>query len=511
VRTILAGLRVLRDEPLALAPLGAEGVLAAVFVLAGAFPANGSSATSSAAFPLDVYFDLKQALAHARGWPWFVAATALSVLVRGGTLATTLWLKDGRPGTLARAWVRSATLAAVAVAALVPSAALFFLGVAIRYAPFVWVGAALGLVPAVLLARRAVSLDVGAGAPAGKGVPEVGTFLGYAFVVTLLAAAMSVLGGTGRWGAASLLACSGPLHALYLLGWRSHLEEETYPAGGAIAVTVTVVGVLAFAGAALYDRHVRESPPAARTGGRGTLALLGGVGSTTATGALTEIDPRDFGFEPADTVVLSYAGLGRSYSAGDTHRDLDVVADLVGRQVRALKAPVYLLGHSQAAGIVDRMVAAGTAPEAAAIIAPPPKSGPTVEVPPPDERGPGKPGGDLARALDGVLEVAGFGGFDVDAPAAPVHLSPPGTPAVDAARLAVWALGDSVWLQGDWRRPGELNLVAISDHVGATNDARAVAAARRFFAGARVPSDHASWRGVLAAALRYAFEPWRPG
>jgi hypothetical protein len=111
--------------------------------------------------------------------------------------------------------------------------------------------------------------------------------------------------------------------------------------------------------------------------------------------------------------------------------------------------------------------------------------------------------------LSGLLEGAGLGGFDLDAPAAPVHLDLPEDMG-PARRMAVWALGDSVWLQGDWRRPGEVNVVAISDHVGAVNDARAVSAARRFYAGRPVRGDAASWRGALAAALRYAFEPWRP-
>ncbi|MDQ3951676.1 MAG: hypothetical protein M3279_01750, partial [Actinomycetota bacterium] len=111
----------------------------------------------------------------------------------------------------------------------------------------------------------------------------------------------------------------------------------------------------------------------------------------------------------------------------------------------------------------------------------------------------------------GLLDAVGFGGFDVDAPAAPVHLGPVAETPTGERRLAVWALGDSAWLQRDWRRTGEVNLVAISDHVGATNDSRAVAAARRFFAGQPVRSDSATWRGALAAALRYAFEPWRPG
>jgi hypothetical protein len=511
VRTILAGLRTLREVPLALAPLAAEGVIAALLVVTGAFPGNGSSAAAGAAFPLDVFFDAKQALAHGRGWPWFVAAAAVSVLVRGGVLALTLWLKDGRKVPFEVAWWRCLRLAALALVAFVPSAALFFAGVAIRYAPFVWLAALIGFVPAVYFARRAAAVDAGAGSPPGRGVPEVGTFLGYAFVVTALAASMSVLGGTGRWATALLLACSGPLHALYLLGWRNHLEAETYPAGGAVAVSATIAVVLALTSATVFDRYLREAPPAGRARSDGTLALLGGADSTSETGALSGIDPRDFGFVASDTVVLSYAGPGRRYSAVDTHGDLDAIAERVAEQVEALQPPVFVLGHSQAAGILDRMVARGVVPAAAVVIAPPPRRPPTIDVPGPAQRGPGKPGGDAARLLSGVLEAVGLPGFDVDAPAAPVHLDDPGPPRSRARRLAVWALGDSVWLQGDWRRAGELNVVAISDHVGATNDGRAVSGARRFFSGAPLSSDSASWRGALAAALRYAFEPWRPG
>ncbi|MDQ3952808.1 MAG: hypothetical protein M3279_07605, partial [Actinomycetota bacterium] len=400
MRTIVAGLRALRDAPLAVAPFAVESAVAGFLVLTGAFPGNGTAAASAAAFPLDVYFDVKQALAHGRGWPWFVAAGAVSILVRGGVLALTLWLAEERRASFAVAWARSVRLAAVAAAVLLPAAALFFAGVAIRYAPFVWVAAAAGFVPAVYLARRAAALDAGAGAPPGKGVPEIGTFLGYAFVVVALAAAMSVLGGTGRWAVALLLACTGPLHALYLLGWRKHLEQETYPAGGSLAVALTVTGVVVFAGASLYDRYVRETPPVARARGEGTLALLGGADSTSETGALTEIDPRDFGFAASDTVVLSYTR-GDAYSGDDTHRDLDDVAGVVADQLRELDQPVFVLGHSQAAGILDRMPP-DAAPAAAVVISPPPAAPPPVEAPAPGERGPGKPGGDSTRALSGL-------------------------------------------------------------------------------------------------------------
>ncbi|HYO61303.1 MAG TPA: hypothetical protein VEU29_05340 [Actinomycetota bacterium] len=506
MRTIVAGLRGLRDAPLAIAPFAAEGVLGGILVLTGAFPADGAAAPSAAAFPLDVFFDVKQSLAHGRGWPWFIAAVGVSVVVRGGVLALTLWLKDSRRAPLAVAWARCIRLSAAAAVALVPSAALFFAGVAIRYAPFVWVAAVAGFVPSVYFARRAASLDVGSGPPPGKGVPEAGTFLGYAFVVTLLAAAMTVLGGMGEWAAALLLACSGPLHALYLIGWRTHLEQETYPAGGSVAVSLTVLTVLSLAGATVYDRYVRETPPVARARSGATLALLGGADSTSETGALVDVDPRDFGFDDRDVVLLSYDEDGDEYTAADTHRDLTLVARAMSEQLGDLDGPVFVLGHSQAAGVLDRLP--GPAPAAAAVISAPPLRPPPVEIPPPGIRGPGKPGGDAARVLAGLLDAVGLGGFDVDAPAAPVHLDAPDGTAFP--RLAVWALGDSVWLEGDWRRPGEVNVVAISDHVGAVNDARAVSAARRFLAGAPVRSDEATWRGALAAALRYAFEPWRP-
>lgn len=502
----MAGLRGLRDAPLALAPSAAGGVLGGILVLTGAFPRNGAAAASTAAFPLDVFFDVKQALAHGRGWPWFAAAVGLSVVARGGLLALTLWLKDARRGPFAVAWLRCLRLSGAAALALVPSAALFFAGIAVRYAPFVWAAAVAGFVPSAYFARRAASIDTGGGAPTGKGVPEVGTFLGYAVVVTVIGAAMSVLANTGTWAVALLLVCTGPLHALYLLGWRAHLEQETYPAGGSIAVAVTILGALALLSATLYDRYIRETPPVARARSGAALALLGGADSTSETGALSEVDPRDFGFDAGDVVLLSYAE-GRDYSAADTHRDLEEVARVMAEQLESLDPPVFVLGHSQAAGVLDRLP--GPAPEAAVVISPPPARPPPVEVPEPGERGPGKPGGDAARVLSGLLDAVGLGGFDVDDPAAPVHLED----AADTAatrRMAVWALGDSVWLQGDWRRPGEVNVVAISDHVGAVNDARAVSAARRHFAGAPVRSDEASWRGALAAALRYAFEPWRP-
>jgi hypothetical protein len=78
--------------------------------------------------------------------------------------------------------------------------------------------------------------------------------------------------------------------------------------------------------------------------------------------------------------------------------------------------------------------------------------------------------------------------------------------------MNVWALGDSVWLDRDWRRPGETNIVVASDHVGAVRNSRAIESARLFIAGDDVESDEGpTWQGALVHVLRFAFEPWRPG
>ena len=512
MRTLAAGTRALRRNPIAMVPMTLEAIIAGILIMAGAFPATAESVIAGAVFPLDVYFDLKQNLAFSHGWSMFVATLLFSAIARSGVLASTLWLAEERKGSILYPWGQVLRLASLGIAVLAPSAVFMYLGVALRYAPFIWIGAVVGFAAAVALNRRALALDAGIGVPRGKGVPEAPAFLGYAYLLCAVGAAVSSLGRISPILAALLVMCLGPLHALFLLGWREHLRAETFPGGGSLALGATVLALLIFTGAVTYDRVIRDPSPTGTADAPGSLLLLGGVDSTSRTGALTELDPRDVGFDRDAAEVLSYAAVGDPYKAKDTRGDLTEVARRVAGQIEAASTPRLLLGHSQAALILDRIIDQGlTAPDRSVVLAPPPPVPPAIRVPPPDRDGRGRVGGDVARGVADLLEFVGFTPFDIDAPASPTNLRPVVVIDKRVTRVAIWSLGDSVWLDTDWRRPGEVNMVAITDHVGITNNARALGASRSFLAGQRVEGDEVSWRGFLVAALRYAFEPWRPG
>ncbi|HJR44417.1 MAG TPA: hypothetical protein VJ927_02315 [Actinomycetota bacterium] len=492
--------------------MAAESVVAGALVTFGAFPRGAESAIAGAAFPLNVYFDVKQGLAFASSWAMLVAALLISFLVRGGVLAGTIWLAEERRGSLAAAWGRGASLAGIAAAAVTPAVVFMYLGVAVRYAPFIWLGALAGVPAAVALARKGAGLDSGEGRPRGSGVPEAPAFLAYAYVLCALGAAMSTLDRLTPILAGVLLACVGPLHAMFLLGWREHLRAETFPGGGTTAMVATAVALVLFTGSVTYDRAIRNPSPVGTADAPGALLLLGGADSTSKTGSLTELDPRDIGFDRESTVLLSYAGAGEPYKASDTREDLDGIARLVAQQVEMAETPRLLLGHSQAALILDRMIIRGLpAPDRSVVVAPPPPVPPPMRIADRGASGEGAVGGAVARAVASVFDAVGLTAFDVDASASPTNLRPIVVIDRKVSRVSVWALGDSVWLDTDWRRPGEVNLVAMTDHVGSINNGRTLDAARSFLLGRAVNGDEVSWRGFLVSLMRYSFEPWRPG
>ncbi len=506
-----AGLKVLARSPLALAPLIAESLAAALLIGFRFLPSDGGSSAVAAAFPIDIYFDVKHSLAHTSSWLAFGAAVMAGVAVRSLVLATTLWLSERRRFSLGRAWLRTAQLGSLAALAFLPAAGMYFVATAIRYAPFVWAAAALGIFPAIALARRAAGLTLGPGGGSSGKVPSLGALLTYGYLLSVAAASMSVLSRVSVWLAAGLVFFLGPLHALFLLGWREQSRAGASPTTGRMAVAVSGIVIAGLLMASVYDRAFSDPRPAGRPAHSGTLLVLGGVDSTSKSGALSKFDARDAGFPRSAMEVLSYRGLGEPYNAVDTRGSLSRVADRVSEQVTEAQPPQDLLGHSQAALIVDRLIDRGlSAPDASVELAAPPPVPPDLEAPRAGQTGTGKPGADFARALAGLLETAELPSFDIDSEVAPVKLKPVVVTQSSVSRLAIWALGDSVWLDRDWRRPGQANIVALTDHVGVASNSAALAATRSWFAGRAVEADDASWKGVLVGLLRYAFEPWRP-
>ena len=510
MRTLAAGISRFRATPFAVVPITAEGVFGGILIGLGIVPSSGAAATIGAAFPLNVFFDVKQALAQTSSWWMWGAVMLLSIVLRSASLAATIAIAD-ESGDFFMVWRRTARVTAIASAVLLPSAVLMFSGTASRYAPFIWAGALVGFFPALWFVRRAVALSSSAVPGERSVIPEGSSFLAYSYMSVLLGAAMSSFGEGGRLASAAIVVFAAPLHALIFVGWREHARTSTYSGGGTIALAVTAIAVAILLTGTIYDRYVRDFPPVGRTSGRGTLLMLGGVDSTAKTGALAEIDVRTFGYPDERARLLSYRPDGRPTTKADTHGDLIEVAEAVSEQVADTDGPISLLGHSQAGLILDRMIDRGIpAPERSAILAPPPPFPPLVEIPPVDETGTGKPGGDAARAFAAALDAVGLESFQVDTAAFPTNLEPVVLIDSQIRRLSVWALGDSVWLDRDWRRPGETNVVALTDHVGVVKNERAVTATRSFFQGAAVERDEASWRGAFVSLLRHSFAPWRP-
>jgi hypothetical protein len=499
------GTRFMLERPRAALPLTIEGLLFAGLMLLGVLPTDGGVAPAAALFPFDLYFDLKQSIAFSSSWPTFVVTVVALVLFRSALLALTATLSDGRRGMQAN--LRDALkLGMLGAVFLFPAATLFFVAVAIRYAPFAWIAGALGLLVGWRLCRRGVALGRGV---RSSGVPEFPSFFLYGSALMGMGAAIAVLSDRSTILAALLVGCAGPFHAAVWLGWRRRSVEGATSSEGRAVTTLAFLLVAAFFVTAIVDRNLRDYDvvPADY---EGTLLLLGGADSTSRTGTLVDLDPGALGYARAQTEMLSYAPDGGNYRAADTRGDLDEVARRMAGQIEEASEPAVLLGHSQASLILDRMPGSDESGlTAAAVVAPSVPDAPSVEIPPPGDNGDGRVGGDLARAFSDLLRRVGLSPYDVDGPASPTNLHTV-TPQSGSRRLSLWALGDSILLEGDWRRSGETNLVVLSDHVGATRNPRALDAARMFLQGEGVGSDEASWRSLPVNLFRYAFEPFRP-
>ncbi len=175
--------------------------------------------------------------------------------------------------------------------------------------------------------------------------------------------ALEGTGATVEW-----LRAEGP----QLLRTGAHYLEQVVPGVGQVQLALRVARIWAQAGAAAHRPCTPVDAAVEATSGRRVAILVAGLGSTSTSAAIDDLDTAALGYEAPDVVRFSYAG-GRtpdasdgfaqvptsSYGPGETQADLRAtavrLADLVEGVVAAAPgAPVDVYAHSQG-GVVARL------------------------------------------------------------------------------------------------------------------------------------------------------------
>jgi hypothetical protein len=322
-------------------PLVVVAAVVTGLAVTGALPTWSGLAHHTALPPLDLFADVRVLLAEAPSYPAFVAGLAAAVAVRTVVLAAVLGALH-RPGL-----ARIARFYGLALVPALVAGALGFAGVAAVYSPFLWVGAAVALVTAVALAPGPWQ-----GPPNRLYRPAARTA-----VVGYLAALLVVSLGSALGSAAARVALVWVSAALTALvgRWLSGPAPEPRPLGAAALVLLLVVVPLPAA---------RQPTPTAATGG--TLFLVPGIGGSSGTSSMFQLDPAALGFDCRRTAYFSYAGTGRGapqrrarcpitsgalYRSEDTRRPLRELAASFRDQLAGLTPPVVVVAHSQGAWI----------------------------------------------------------------------------------------------------------------------------------------------------------------
>lgn len=178
------------------------------------------------------------------------------------------------------------------------------------------------------------------------------------------------LGGAadGVAGISSWLRGEGPQLLRTLRHYGAGLAPPLAPAGILLRGADAVTAAWAMARRPCSSGDVRATPPSTRR----IAVLVGGLGSSSESAAIDDLDTEALGYEPPDVLRFSYAG-GRTpdpsdhftsipsnrYASGDTQADLRTagadLADLVEAvAAEAHGAPLDLHAHSQG-GLVVRL------------------------------------------------------------------------------------------------------------------------------------------------------------
>lgn len=414
-----------------LRPLAVPVALVTALSAANVIPVWPGSAHLVALPPLDLFADVRVLLAEAPSYPAFLAGLVLVIGVRAAVLAAMLRALHG-PGLL-----RAVRFYVFALPVALVAGGLAFAGVAAVYATFLWIGVAVTLVTALVVAPR----------PWRDGGTPPGALQTLAYLAALLVVSLvSSLGGTGVrllmvWVSGALTAAT-----IHWLG-RGVTPSRSRPAP-AIGVPVALVALVALVAAAVTPA---AAPARAEPRTEGSLFLVPGIGGSSGTSTMFHLDPVALGYGCDATAYFSYAGPGTGapqrdarcpirsgapYRAQDTRRPLAELLPSFRAQYAELAEPVVVVAHSQGGWVAAAALAhADVSPPAALVVL---GSFPGHDAAYRLGGGAGAVGTDLLEALTALLRRVDATSFDPRAPLARELLGTPGAVA-DTMREAVAA------------------------------------------------------------------------
>ena len=372
--------------------------------------------------PVDLIADFGLLMVVSTGWPTFALGVAVSILARSLVLALLL-------GGLTRARIRLALRFYLVVApfSFLAAAVLYGASAVLFYALF-WAGLCAALLVVSLTAaapwQPVHALRRGFVTSARRGL-RLGTVGAYLAALSLLGAVADATGPAGTvllvpLSAALTWATATVLHADP--GWRCVRR-------GVAALPATGLAVLVATAATGPAGPPRA--PAPDTPRDGSLMLMSGVDSSSGSGAILEIDPHVMGWTCEHTHYYSYAGPGEGqpqnealcpidhgapYGPEDTLRSRDELVPFLEAQVRNMRRPAVVAGHSQGVWLVWDAATARRLPGVSTLVLVGPFPDHGVAFPPAGERAPGAVGRRLLELIADLPRPGGTTVFHPDSP-----------------------------------------------------------------------------------------------
>lgn len=486
-------------------PLVAVAGVFEVLSAAGVVPAQASLVHEVALPPLDLTADVGLLVGRAPSPWWFGLGLLLAVAGRATVLALML-------GSM-RHWGMALRFELVALVPAYIGAELVYDGQATLYSVVLWVGVAVVVVAALILAHlpwrspRRVAPALVHGLVHGWRGPTVAAYL----------VVLAVLSELVRAGGGAAAAVGVVVSLIATVAFARRLSRRGAAAAwpsrlAVVAVVVVVAGVVTI---------TKTSSPAPRPPPRaGELVVVSGMDSSSGHGGVFPLRPQLLGFACRQVVYFSYEGTGpgarrgqaacpiRSgapYRRRDTERPLTELVAAFRAQVDHLRPPVTVVTHSSGGWVVWAAVAGDHATPVRRIVLLAPVEG-AHGYPRPGRSGPGAVGAVGMRALTALGRADGFSTFDADLPLPRELLGQAGAADNVFARrlpenvraLAVPAASDAVFF--DTSRPfprAELACPLEVSHGHLAASLAAAAVADRFLAGRAQPTCR-PWQSWMA-------------